>query len=337
MSAVRLVSAVSKERAPLRLGLLGCADIAQRRALPSLARVPDFALTAVASRDAGKAKLFASRFGAAPVARYEELLAREDLDAVYIPLPAALHAPWAGRALAAGLHVLVEKPAAATAEEAARLTRLARERGLVVMENFAFVHHTQQEAVRTLLAEGAIGELRSLSAEFAFPSLVDTDIRYRRELGGGALLDAGVYPLRAARLFLGDELEVTGATLREDPGHGVDVAGAALLTGPTGISAHVSFGFVHSYRCGYTLWGSAGRISLDRVYSAPDDFAPKLTWERDGRIEERRLAPDQQFTELFRRFAAAIRREDVTGPAQDLERQARLVERIAATARRFPR
>ncbi|MEU2182058.1 Gfo/Idh/MocA family protein [Streptomyces thermolilacinus] len=329
------MSAVPEDHAPLRLGLLGCAGFARRRALPSLARLTDVTLTAVASRDPGKAKLFAGRFGGEPVAGYEELLARGDLDAVYIPLPAALHAPWTARALEAGLHVLVEKPAATTAAEAARLTRLARERGLVVMENFAFVHHGQQEAVRSLLADGAIGELRSLSAEFAFPPMPYTDIRYRHDLGGGALLDAGVYPIRAARLFLGDELEVTGASLREDPGRGVDLAGAALLTGPTGVSAHLSFGFVHSYRCGYTLWGSAGRISLNRAYSAPDDFAPTLTWERGGRVEERRLAPDQQFTTLFRRFAAAVRGRDVTGPAHDLAQQARLVERIAATARRL--
>lgn len=327
---------MTDDPAPLRLGLLGCADIAQRRALPSLARLRDFALTAVASRDAGKAKRFGRRFGADPAAGYEELLAREDLDAVYIPLPAALHAPWAGRALEAGLHVLVEKPAAVTSEEAGRLTRLARERGLVVMENFAFVHHGQQQAVRTLLAEGAIGELRSLSAEFAFPPLPDTNIRHQPELGGGALLDAGVYPLRAARMFLGDDLEVTGATLRTHPEHRVDVAGAALLTAPTGVSAQVTFGFVHSYRCGYTLWGSAGRISLNRAYSAPDDFAPTLTLERDGRTEERRLPPDHQFTSLFRHFAAAIRRGDVAGPAHALERQAHLVERVAATARRSP-
>ncbi|MFD5453953.1 Gfo/Idh/MocA family protein [Streptomyces olivaceus] len=330
------MSAVSEDRASLRLGLLGCAGIAQRRALPSLARLRDFALTAVASRDADKAKRFARRFGGEPVAGYEELLAREDLDAVYIPLPAALHAPWAARALEAGLHVLVEKPAAVTTEEANRLSRLARERGLVVMENFAFVHHSQQQSVRVLLAEGAIGELRSLSAEFAFPPLPDTDIRHLPELGGGSLLDAGVYPLRAARMFLGDDLQVTGATLRSHPEHQVDVAGAALLTGPSGVSAQVNFGFVHSYRCGYTLWGSAGRISLNRAYSAPDDFAPTLTLERDRRTEERRLAPDQQFTTLFRRFAAAIRRGDVAGPAHDVERQARLVEQIVATARRFP-
>ncbi|MEU4884276.1 Gfo/Idh/MocA family oxidoreductase [Streptomyces althioticus] len=330
------MSAVPEDRGPLRLGLLGCAGFARRRALPSLARLTEITLTAVASRDAGRAKLFAGEFGGEPVAGYEELLARDDLDAVYVPLPAALHAPWTGRALEAGLHVLVEKPAAATAAEADRLTRAARERGLVVMENFGFVHHAQQEAARSLLDEGAIGELRSLTAEFAFPPLPDTDIRYQPGLGGGALLDAGVYPIRTARLFLGDELEVTGASLREDPGRGVDVAGAALLTGPTGISAHLGFGFVHSYRCGYTLWGSAGRIGLNRAYSAPDDFTPTLTLERDGRVEERRLVPDQQFTTLFRRFAAAVRDQDVAGPAHDLAQQARLVERIAATARRLP-
>jgi dTDP-3,4-didehydro-2,6-dideoxy-alpha-D-glucose 3-reductase len=331
-----VVSGVTEDSAPLRLGLLGCADIAQRRALPSLARLRSFTLTAVASRDAGRAKRFAERFGGTPVTGYEELLARDDLDAVYVPLPAALHARWAQRALDAGLHVLVEKPAAVTPDEARRLTRLAHERGLVVMENFAFVRHTQQDAVRDLLAEGAIGELRGLSAEFAFPPLKSTDIRYRPELGGGALLDAGVYPLRLARMFLGDDLEVEGAVLRTGAAPAVDLAGAALLTGPGGVTAQLDFGFVHSYRCGYTLWGSTGRISLDRAYSAPDDFAPTLRLERDSGVEEQRLPPDRQFTKVFQDFEAAVRRKDVTGPALDLEHQAHLLGRLAATARRVP-
>lgn len=330
------MSGVQEDPTPLRLGLLGCADIAQRRALPSLARLRNFTLTAVASRDADKAKDFADRFGGTPVTGYEGLLARDDLDAVYVPLPAALHARWAERALEAGLHVLVEKPAAIGPDEARRLTRLAHERGLVVMENFAFVRHTQQDAVQALLAEGAIGQLRSLSAEFAFPPLKATDNRYRPELGGGALLDAGVYPLRVARMFLGDDLEVAGAVLRTGSTHPVDLAGAALLTGPTGVTAQLGFGFVHSYRCGYTLWGSTGRITLDRAYSAPDDFTPTLRLERDGRAEERRLPSDRQFTRVFRDFGAAIRRKDVAGPALDIERQAHLVGRLAAAARRIP-
>src|SRR5439155_2303453 len=100
-------------------------------------------------------------------------------------------------------HVLVEKPAAVAAGEARALVERAERRGLVLMENFAFVRHLQHAVVRRLLDGGAIGELRGVTCEFAFPPREPTDIRYRRDLGGGALLDAGVYPVRAARLFRG--------------------------------------------------------------------------------------------------------------------------------------
>ncbi|WP_328406325.1 Gfo/Idh/MocA family oxidoreductase (plasmid) [Streptomyces sp. NBC_00390] len=320
----------------IRLGVLGCADIAGRRALPAVSRLPQFTLQAVASREPAKAEALVERFGGCPVTGYDALLERDDLDAVYIPLPAALHAPWVRASLDAGLHVLVEKPAALSAAEAGSLAALARRQGRVLMENFGFVRHTQQAAVRKLLDEGAIGELRGMSAEFAFPPPPADDIRYRPELGGGALFDAGVYPLRAARMLLGNTLEVVGAVLRVDTSHGVDVAGSALLTSPAGITAQLGFGFVHSYRCGYTLWGSEGRISLDRAYSAPDDLAPVLRLDRGGRTTRDRLPPDRQFDRMFRAFAEAIRAGDTDSGAHDLLQQAQLVERVAASARRTP-
>ncbi|HEV2371286.1 MAG TPA: Gfo/Idh/MocA family oxidoreductase [Streptosporangiaceae bacterium] len=337
----------------LRLGVLGCASVAWRRTLPAVAATPGIRVTAVASRDPAKAEEFARRFGAEAVAGYEALIGHGGLDAVYIPLPAALHASWVRRALDAGLHVLVEKPLATTAGEATDLVAAARAHGGVLMENFAFVHHSQLAEVHRLVAEGAIGELRSFASEFAFPPLPPDDIRYRPELGGGALLDAGVYPLRAAREFLGDELSLLGASLRVDAGTGVDVAGAALLTAPAGVSATVTFGFAHSYRCALTLWGSDGRICLDRAYTAPDSFAPALRLERAGGAETRDLPPDAQFARLLEAFVRAVRSARGEGghapgpvragsagdrPAGDgldgIVAQAALVERVAIHAHR---
>jgi NDP-hexose-3-ketoreductase len=320
--------------ATIRLGVLGCADVARRCTLPAVVALPEFTLSAIASRDAGRAAALAGRFGGEPVCGYESLLARDDLDAVYIALPAALHGECAEAALRAGLHVLVEKPLADTEDEARRLVALARRQGLVIMENFAFVWHSQHAAVRRLLAEGAIGELRAFSGEFAFPPRDPADIRYRRDLGGGALRDAGVYPIRAARLYLGDELAVAGAVLRVDAVYGVDVAGSALLTTPQGVTAQLCFGFVHAYRCSYTLWGSTGRISVDRAYSTPDDFPPAVRLERDGHAEAKVLPPDRQFTRMLAGFAAAVRHGEVSRSADGIPHQARLVERITIVASR---
>ncbi|WP_280275809.1 Gfo/Idh/MocA family protein [Nocardia wallacei] len=318
----------------IRLGVIGCADVARRKTLPALEQVPELNLVALASRDLDKAETFSARFGGEPVAGYDALLARTDIDAVYIPLPPSLHAHWAHRALHAGLHVLMEKPLATTKAEAWAAASAACERDLVLVENFTFLHHSMHAAVTQLVTDGVIGELRALTADFAFPPLPDSDIRYRPELHGGALYDAGVYPIRAAQLFLGPELELVGATLRMSPKHNVDIAGSALLASPTGVTAQLTFGFAHDYRCAYTLWGEHGRISVHRAFTPPDDLAPIVRIGRQGVIEERRLSPDTQFRNSLVAFARAVG----TGRGTDVAaivRQAELVEAIATTARRI--
>src|SRR5258708_29641781 len=136
------------------IGVLGCADIAVRRALPAIQETP-FHLVAVASRSQEKAARVAARFGCKAVAGYERILEMSDVDAVYIPLPNSEHAEWARRALSAGKHVLIEKPAVTTADAGRALVSLAEELGLVAMENFAFLHHPQDEQARSLVSTGS--------------------------------------------------------------------------------------------------------------------------------------------------------------------------------------
>ncbi|MFD7299065.1 Gfo/Idh/MocA family protein [Streptomyces sp. NPDC059897] len=218
---------------PTRVGVLGCASIAERRVLPALRRADGLEPVAVASRDGAKA----ARFGCRAVTGYRDLLDDPDIDAVYVPLPTGLHEEWTEYALRAGKHVLVEKPLATDARAAARLFALAREGGLVLMENLMFVHHGLHRAVRRILDEGTIGTVREMTAEFGIPQLAPDDIRWKPELGGGALLDMGVYPVRAAQMFLGGPLEVVGGARRYDTGHGVDVACSAVLVSPDGVPA----------------------------------------------------------------------------------------------------
>lgn len=317
----------------VRLGVLGCAGIAWRRTLPAAAAEPRLDVVAVASRDETKAKTFAARFGGDAVHGYQRLLDRADVDAVYVPLPAALHAEWVSRALEAGKHVLVEKPFATSRAEAAAVLARARARGLRVMENFMFLHHGQHESVRRLVDDGEIGELHTFSSAFGFPSLPDTDVRYRKDLGGGALLDAGVYPIRAAQLFLGPGLVPVAAVLHPDPVREVDVRGHVLLRAPSGQVAELSFGFGLAYRCAYSLWGSAGRITVDRAYTPPATWQPVHRIERQNEVRELTRPAEDQFAAVLRAFTAAVL-DDVDPPfgAEDLLRQAELVDRIRELA-----
>ncbi|WP_199444320.1 Gfo/Idh/MocA family protein [Umezawaea beigongshangensis] len=292
---------------PIRIGVLGCARVAWRRFLPAAVRVPDVRVVAVASRDAGRAERFAREFGCLPVTGYRELLARDDLDAVYVAVPTGLHAEWAAEAVLAGKHVLVEKPLATTCAEAAALLDLAAREGRCAAENRMFVHHPQHDAVRELVADGAIGGLRVFTAAMAVPPMPRDDVRYRAALGGGALLDVGYYPIHAALLHLGSGLEVVGAALRRDPELGVDVVGDALLRDRDGVSAHLVFGFEHHYRSHYELWGTAGRIALDHAFTPPPERRPVVRVERPDRTDELRLPAADQFRESIGGFVRAVR------------------------------
>ncbi|MFF1925199.1 Gfo/Idh/MocA family protein [Streptomyces sp. NPDC058221] len=300
--------------AALRFGVLGTASIARRRFLPALAGVPGVTAVAVASRDPDRAQRFAEEFGCEAAGGYQTLLDRDDIDAVYIPLPAALHHRWAAAALERGKHVLLEKPFTVCAREARELVDKAQANGLVVRENFAFLHHAVHRRVRDLLDQGRLGRLRSVQAAFCIPPLPAHDIRYSPSLGGGALLEAGVYPVRVAQHYLGDELTVAGAVLRADPGTGVDVEGSVLLASPGGPTATLHFGFEHAYAARYQLWGSRGRVSLERAYAPPPSFSPVLRIEEQNHVEEISLPPEDQFATALTGFVQAVAARRASAP-----------------------
>jgi NDP-hexose-3-ketoreductase len=315
--------------------VLGCASIARRRSGPAMLREPLIELVAVASRVAAKAAEFGRELGAEPLHGYPALLERPDLDAVYVPLPTGLHAEWIERALLAGKHVLAEKPLTDSPSRTARLLDLAAERGLVLMENLASLRNPVHRRVAALLDAGAIGELRTVEAAFAFPPLAPGDVRYAPELGGGALLDAGIYPVTTARTLLGDGVSVVGATLTRGAPGGVDVAGTALLRDGAGRTAQLTFGFEHAYRCAYRLWGSEGVLELDRAYSPPPTWESVVRVHGAGGVREETLPPWDQFRAVVQEFVAAVVEgvPSPTYPAEDVLAQARLLERIRLAAR----
>jgi len=311
----------------VRIGVLGCADIAQRRMLPSMCRQPLVEIAAIASRDPGRAGSFAARFGGVPVTGYAELLARPDVDAVYLPLPPGLHVEWTLRALDAGKHVLCEKPFATSLTEAQAAVRVAGERGLLLMESFMFLYHAQHSAVARLVAEGAIGELRGFSSDFGIPALPAGDGHPARH--ASTLPEVAAYPVRAAQLFLGDGLAVVGGYRCAAGRFGSQPSGAALLVSPSGVTAQLRYGLDHGYRSGYALWGSAGYLSLDRAFSTPDEHVPVVRLDRGGTVEDVVLAPDQQFVNVAGEFARTIvHNGDFRPYGEAILRQARLVAAI---------
>ena len=299
----------------IRIGILGCAKIARRSMAPAILQLKDrYELVAVASRDAQKASEHAHEFGCEALTGYAAMLARPDLDALYVPLPTGLHLEWVGKAIAAGKHVYVEKSFASTLAQTEALVASARHAAVAVMEGYMFQHHRQQAVVADWLREGLIGELRHFHGSFGFPPLPADDFRYDAALGGGVLMDAAGYPLRAAHRLLGDDMEVRAATVRHGKNDGTALWGSAFLANNSGVGASIAFGFDNFYQCRYELWGSRGKLIAERAYTAGPAFSPRLILESADGGRELLVEPDNHFVAALVAFGEAItepqRRED---------------------------
>jgi predicted dehydrogenase len=221
----------------LRIGILGAARIAPRGIIAPANDLLGAEVVAVASRDLGRARDFAAQHSI-PVAlgSYSELIQRDDIDLVYVPLPPSAHLEWCTAALESGKHVLVEKPFANNAQDAAQMAAAARTAGRHIIEGFHYRYHPLFEQALTELRRGSIGRIRHIEALFN-AMLPDTpgELRYIEELGGGALMDLGCYCLHWIRTVAGDEPTIVSASARCNT-PGVDIAAEAQLaftSGPT--------------------------------------------------------------------------------------------------------
>ncbi|MFE0016189.1 Gfo/Idh/MocA family protein [Mesorhizobium sp. NPDC059054] len=207
-----------------RWGVLSTAKIGREQVLPAIADSSNGVLTAVASRDVGKARALADRFGAPHAfGSYDELLASPHVDGVYIPVPTSQHVEWAAKAIEAKKHVLVEKPLALDAKDIAPLIALRDRHKVLVCEAFMVIYHPQWIKVRELIAGGAIGRLRQVQGCFTYYNVDPANMRNQLDLGGGGLLDIGVYPVVSTRFAADREPVRVQATIERDKTFGTDV------------------------------------------------------------------------------------------------------------------
>ena len=225
--------------APLRIGVLGAARIAPMALIKPAKGNVEVVVAAVAARDVSRGHAFAAKHGIARVHEsYETLIADPDLDAVYIPLPNGLHGRWTRAALAAGKHVLCEKPFTANAAEAREIAELAAKSDQVVMEAFHYRYHPLALRMEQIIASGELGELQRVEAAMCFPLPKFSDIRYSYSLAGGAAMDAGCYAVHMARTFGGATPEVVSAQAKlRDPQ--IDRAMTAELRFAGGLTGRV--------------------------------------------------------------------------------------------------
>ena len=314
----------------MKIGILGTADIAFRRFLPALQKCPEITYAGVASRTSEKTERFTAAYGGIGYPSYEALLADESIDAVYVPLPPALHFEWGKKVLESGKHLFMEKPFTTNAEDTKTLLLLAEEKGLAVHENYMFLYHSQLQKIKELIVDGTLGELRLMRMSFGFPKRGDNDFRYKRELGGGALLDCGGYPIRLALELLGDTVQVTQAKLVQPEGYEVDLYGSAVLENESGLCAQVSFGMDNAYQCQLEIWGSKATLIAPRIFTAGANFEPKIVLKTSSDEEQMKLDADDQFLHSTVQFVEKTTSMDRADEKKIL-RQAELVTEIERT------
>ncbi|MEA2676040.1 MAG: hypothetical protein QOJ81_181 [Chloroflexota bacterium] len=256
----------------LRWGVLSTADIGRRKVIPAIQKARRCRVVAIASREPGRASAIAAELGIGRAhASYEALLADGDVDAVYIPLPNHLHLEWTLRAIAAGKHVLCEKPLALNAADAARMVDAAEAAGLTLMEAFMYRLHPSWAAVRDLVAAGRIGRLMAIQSWFSYYNDDPANIRNIREAGGGALYDIGCYNVNLSRLLFGAEPVRVHASVLRDPANGVDVLTSAILEFAGGGQATFTCSTRTETDQRVHVYGTTGRIAIDIPFNIPPD------------------------------------------------------------------
>jgi predicted dehydrogenase len=303
-------------------GLLSTARI-NDKFIAGVSESRESAVLAVASRDRTRAERYASARGI-PRAHdsYEALLADPDVDAVYISLPNSLHLEWTGRALEAGKHVLCEKPLSRRAADVTAAFDLAERHGRLLMEAFMYRHHPQTARLVALVRAGTIGRLRVIRASFSFNIRDPADVRLRRGMDGGSLMDVGCYCVSAARLLAGEPEVLSGAEVVG--GDGVDITFTGWMRFPGHVLGHFDSGLVCDDRSDLEVVGE------DASLYVPDPWhcvAPRIELRRGHQIELIEIPSANPYGLEADNLAAAIHgaeapllgREDAVGQARAIE------------------
>ena len=322
----------------LRIGCLGAAKIAPDALIKPAAGSERAEVVAIAARDPERARAFADEHGIAQVdVSYEALIRNPNVDAVYNPLPASLHAEWTLKALAQGKHVLCEKPFAANAAEAEQMVAAASESGLVLLEAFHYRYHPLMDRILEVLASGVLGDLYQIKGAFcvSIPDL--DDIRYDPSLGGGATMDLGCYAIHWCRLAAGTEPTVLRAEAREDPA-GIDVTMTAELRFPEDLhcKVHCSMAADVGFQAFLQVTGTKGELRADNPIVP--HFGHKLSVTIDGTEKAEQIDGRTTYDHQLEAFVAAVLdgEEQPTG-GQDAIANMRAIDAIYRAAGMEPR
>jgi predicted dehydrogenase len=315
--------------AKVRIGILGCANIAERYTLKAFQAIPNSEVVSIASRDARKAEEWASKFGIPKSESYDSLVQNDEVDAIYIPLPIGLHKEWLLRAAKNGKHLLCEKSLAPSLEDVKEIIKTCKENNVVLYENFTCDYHPQHHRVTDLIKEGEIGQPYIFDSIYGFPLLGADNFRYKKELSGSALSESGAYQVYTARKLFGKDPVSVSANLYIDPSTEVDMNGSV-------------FNLDAVYQNNYSVWGSTGLVKVGRAFAIAPTMKPIVELVKNENRQETITPLDipahNHFETIFSEFCDLVlnketKKEMIENKYSDLLIQARVLEAIRVSSK----
>lgn len=299
---------------PIGIALVGLGKHAVRTVIPAIGRCNHTVLKRIVVRDTAAASARQPELADRIMDDFAAVLADPDIHGVYLATPLAAHGSYAAAALAAGKHLWCEKPVVPSLTEAEQLTGMAAHAGLAMFEIDYYQYHPQFLALQSAVADRRAEGQYLVAAEtiFTIPELPADDIRYRADLGGGALFDVGYYPLSSALALFGIPRKVI-ATGRHDSGRGVDIAGSALLE-YDGFAVHAQWAIGASYRSEISVSMSASRLIAPRAFAKPADVVTSIvTFDAFGAFDTTiEIGAHDAFVMMLNAQCAAIVGQDNT-------------------------
>jgi predicted dehydrogenase len=318
--------------------VLGAARIAPSALIKPARQVDEAEVVAIAARDRARAEKFASKHGVPTVLDdYEQVIKSPEVDAIYNPLPNGLHAQWTRAALEAGKHVLCEKPLTANAAEAEELAAVAQQTGFVLMEAFHWRYHPLARRMVEIVRSGELGPLKHVEAALCFPLPLFSDIRYRYDLAGGALMDAGCYTVHITRTLAGEEPEVVAATPKRRDAQ-IDRAMTAEFKYPSGSTGKITCSMWSSQllRLQARAVGERGEM---RVFNpTTPQLYNRMKVKVDGQTRTEHFPRKPTYEYQLEAFCAAVLRGEPTlTPPADSIANMRVIDAIYERAGMTPR
>lgn len=302
----------------IKIGLISVGQHCQTNIIPSLNDMPNVEIVGFNTRNVDLALLIAKKYNINYFKNLDKMLALPAIDFVYISSPNAIHYEFILKALANNINVIVEKTAVTKLEHAKEIISIANKKNLLVYEAFMYKHHEQFIRLKKILEHKTYGKARKVFINFGFPHLSKNDIRYSKELDGGALFDAGAYTISAMNeLFDYCEHESSNIDLE---GSTVDISGHAVFRTSGNVECFLNWGFGLGYKNEIQIWTNEQTIIVDRAFSKRPDYSAKIYTVKDGVINTDSSFACNHFQRMFH-FVCNLDRSKYLAANNDLVNQ----------------